>query len=374
MKSRPIGTLLAAALLCASACSSSNSKSPGSSGPDAGSGPDTGGSASDGGSVAPGTDGAVAGGADAAAGDAALADAGVFVHAPRILSIIPQVLVAGGTVYIGGTDFGRMDDKTRVTVTVRPLSGSGDDGGVDAGAPADGGASTVSTLPLHIVAMTPTTITATLGLDLGGVTGRVVLSVTTPAGAVTSTQTLSVIMGDTGFGGATTPGSGLIGTVYQLQPNTSVLPNFAMACSDPSVVNAPPASPCPFSSILVPNLDVPDRSFTEGFPGLQSDLVEWFAIEFAGLVHIANPGFYVFQTCSDDGSKVFIDGVLVVNNDGVHGTNCVSGPVTLTAGDHPVVVDYFQGPRYSISLQLFWTPPNGTSQLVPTSSLSVSLH
>ena len=50
-----------------------------------------------------------------------------------------------------------------------------------------------------------------------------------------------------------------------------------------------------------------------------------------------------FRLTSDDGSKLWIDGKVVVDNDGVHPSTTVTGNVALTKGRHKVTVGYFQG-------------------------------
>lgn len=50
-------------------------------------------------------------------------------------------------------------------------------------------------------------------------------------------------------------------------------------------------------------------------------------------------------------------------NDGQHPPTSASGSITLTAGDHELVLEYFQGPRYLIALQVWVTPPGGTEQI-----------
>src|SRR5262249_6596828 len=153
-------------------------------------------------------------------------DSGVFTGPPTITSIIPQVLVGGGTVYIKGTDFGQMSDAAKIKVSVRSMAEQNE------GGPGSGSDAGVSVIDLQIVNLTPTTITATLSANVVTVEGRVELVITTPGGTVTSTKPLSVISGTNGFGGATAPGSGLAGVVYQLQASTGQLPNFAAPCSD----------------------------------------------------------------------------------------------------------------------------------------------
>jgi hypothetical protein len=67
-----------------------------------------------------------------------------------------------------------------------------------------------------------------------------------------------------------------------------------------------------------------------------------FALRFTGYINIQTAGTYTFYTNSDDGSKLYIDGALVVNNDGLHGTQDRSGSLSLTAGKHLIVVTYFE--------------------------------
>jgi len=53
-------------------------------------------------------------------------------------------------------------------------------------------------------------------------------------------------------------------------------------------------------------------------------------------------GDYRFTLNSDDGSKLYVDGKLVVDNDGTHPPKAVSAGVKLTKGVHKVTVDFFQ--------------------------------
>jgi len=49
-------------------------------------------------------------------------------------------------------------------------------------------------------------------------------------------------------------------------------------------------------------------------------------------------GIHDFQLASDDGSVLFIDGALVVNDDGLHGIKYVDSTITLTAGAHAITI------------------------------------
>ncbi|MCB9666745.1 MAG: hypothetical protein H6715_01325 [Myxococcales bacterium] len=142
-----------------------------------------------------------------------------------------------------------------------------------------------------------------------------------------------------------TPGErGLRGEIWKLPDTTKNLPDFSTLGT-------------PFATITVPKLNVAPRRFEEGFPGAtpnQEPLLEWFAIRFSGKLEIPNDGEWGFQTTSDDGVKLYIDGKQVLVEDGVHPPKDTEASVNLTKGQHDIVVEYFQGPRYYIALVLRW--------------------
>lgn len=150
------------------------------------------------------------------------------------------------------------------------------------------------------------------------------------------------------FGSATTNPTSLKGDIYYLPEDASSLPDFS--------------SLTPVGSIYTNVLDIPERSFDAGFPGV-TDRFEWFAIRYTGTFNIDQEGEYVFRLVSDDGSRLLIDGTKIIDNDGQHAVRSVSGEVYLTHGLHSLEVDYFQGPRAEIALQLFWTPPGGSESI-----------
>ena len=168
------------------------------------------------------------------------------------------------------------------------------------------------------------------------------------------------------FDTAVMPGYGLTADVYVLEGGTSA---FSIYVNDERVLHIGngPIAVMPNFDLLMPiytfvtaNLDVPPREYTEGFPSpKQQTIVENFAIRFRGQLAVDTPGEWMFSLYSDDGSKLFIDGKLVVDNDGIHAPRLEGGSVTLSVGMHPVEIHYFQGPRHTIALQWFYVPPNG---------------
>ncbi len=81
-----------------------------------------------------------------------------------------------------------------------------------------------------------------------------------------------------------------------------------------------------------------------------------FGLRFGGLIEIATDGEYEFSTTSDDGSQIWIDGKLVVNNDGNHAPQARSGKVKLTRGLHPFELLFYQGGGGS-ELAVQWSGP-----------------
>jgi hypothetical protein len=113
----------------------------------------------------------------------------------------------------------------------------------------------------------------------------------------------------------------------------------------------------PEGVIYTNKLDAPQMSFTAGFPGVTGRF-EWFAIDYrARRFWIEHPGKYRFSLLSDDGSKPYIDGHTVIDNDGVHPPLHETGHATLKAGMHEIRVSYFQGPPTEVALVLSIASP-----------------
>jgi len=64
---------------------------------------------------------------------------------------------------------------------------------------------------------------------------------------------------------------------------------------------------------------------------------------FDGFIKVDEDGIYSFFLESDDGSKLIIDGIPVVKNDGVHGMAEKKGEIALVKGIHQIRLEYFQG-------------------------------
>lgn len=74
----------------------------------------------------------------------------------------------------------------------------------------------------------------------------------------------------------------------------------------------------------------------------EAPALDYFAYHFRTLVDIPEKGVYRFYTFSDDGSMLYIDGKLVIDNDGGHGKQRAEGKIALEKGLHELQVFYFE--------------------------------
>ena len=79
---------------------------------------------------------------------------------------------------------------------------------------------------------------------------------------------------------------------------------------------------------------------------------ENFAMYYFGFIKVPKRALYRFTLASDDGSKLFLDDILVINNDGLHSLEEKSVERGLNEGYHPVRVEFLQRTG-SADLQLF---------------------
>jgi chitodextrinase len=69
---------------------------------------------------------------------------------------------------------------------------------------------------------------------------------------------------------------------------------------------------------------------------------DFFNFQFQGYLNIPDSGKYIFRVTSDDGSRLLIDSVTIVDNDGKHGNKTItSDSIYLEAGLHTIEVAYF---------------------------------
>jgi chitodextrinase/predicted esterase len=104
----------------------------------------------------------------------------------------------------------------------------------------------------------------------------------------------------------------------------------------------------------------------------------YYGFVWEGYINITTPGIYTFETVSDDGSKFYWNTLYnaaatpLVNNDGIHPAISVTGTVNITtAGLYPISVTFFQKEGGG-SMQLFYSGPGISRQLLTGASLNLS--
>jgi hypothetical protein len=94
-----------------------------------------------------------------------------------------------------------------------------------------------------------------------------------------------------------------------------------------------------------------------------------FSVSWSGWIVAPRDDAYTFATTSDDGSWVYVDGQLVVDNGGGHGPTTRTGPtIRLTRGPHAVFIKYFQNGG-SVTLEWLWQRGAGAFGPVPSWAL-----
>ncbi|MHA7871619.1 MAG: PA14 domain-containing protein, partial [Hyphococcus sp.] len=106
------------------------------------------------------------------------------------------------------------------------------------------------------------------------------------------------------------------------------------------------------------------EAFWEGGPQNQ------FAAKYEGQLVVKEGGNYTIHLASDDGSELFVDGVAVLDNDGLHSTRTRSVTLNLDEGAHDIEIRYFENGGYQ-TLKLTWEGPDtgGVEQLVAGDAL-----
>jgi len=130
------------------------------------------------------------------------------------------------------------------------------------------------------------------------------------------------------------------GEVYFIPEKTKKLPDFSKLIK--------------VTTLSTNILNVKTQRFNGQFPGTKLKK-DWFAIVYKGQYKAKSPGNYTFRLKSDDGSKLFVDNKLLIDNGGLHNTKAKRGNIQLDAGYHNIEVQYMQG-RGKVCLALYVKP------------------
>ncbi len=133
-----------------------------------------------------------------------------------------------------------------------------------------------------------------------------------------------VALGAFSTGCVTQPARGLLVRLYDIGVDVASVPELAPD-QTPNVIK------------IVPTLDL--QSDRKDFAPLENR----FLTEVVGRLTIEQAGTYRFRLLSDDGGKLWLDGKLLIDHDGLHGpTPKDSEPIELAAGPHELHVWHLQ--------------------------------
>jgi len=111
------------------------------------------------------------------------------------------------------------------------------------------------------------------------------------------------------------------------------------------------------------------------FDWILGDIVDNFSdnvsIRWTGRIKAPKSGTYKFITNSDDGTRLWIDDKLIIDDWNVHAAEDYGANINLTKGYHQIKLEYFEGEGFA-SVKLMWIKPGAKSKkVIPSSSLSL---
>jgi titin len=124
-----------------------------------------------------------------------------------------------------------------------------------------------------------------------------------------------------------------------------------------------------FTGATVSRVD-PNVNFNwgSGNPAPSID-VDDFSVRWTGQVETTIAGTYTFRTDTDDGVRLWVNGVQLINDWTNHGVSPNFGTISLGANTrYNLTMEYYDGSRDAIA-QLSWTVPGGSSAIIPQANL-----
>ena len=100
---------------------------------------------------------------------------------------------------------------------------------------------------------------------------------------------------------------------------------------------------------------------------------DYFGIFLFGFIQIDNGGDYTFYLTSDDGSELALNNQILIDNNGLHGSQTEAGKITLDDGRYPIKILYFENGG-SQSLKLEYEGPGISRRPVPANKLFFDLR
>jgi hypothetical protein len=151
-----------------------------------------------------------------------------------------------------------------------------------------------------------------------------------------------LVTNNTDFGSAKMDSDSLVGLVYLLPNAVDRLPDLnATQPTYRMFARTFAVGPQAFVGFNAPNGGAPRNSN--------------FAVRYTGSFNVAKAGDYSLYLDSKEGSRLSIDGKVVIDNDGVHGRTFKNADFTWTEGAHTITLEYFAVTN-DVALELFVAP------------------
>ena len=101
--------------------------------------------------------------------------------------------------------------------------------------------------------------------------------------------------------------------------------------------------------------------------------VDTFSVSWEGGLVVPEKGDYTFYTTSDDGTRLYINDILIIDEWSDHGMAEYSGQIYLRPGSvYPIRMEYYDNGA-SAAVNLKWSGPGIAKQIVPTEYLTSTL-
>jgi hypothetical protein len=174
---------------------------------------------------------------------------------------------------------------------------------------------------------------------------------TTPPATPAGSADPRFVTAATPFGGPDGNDASYVGLIYFTNPGATTLPAFDSLKAT--------------GALFANTLSVAPNTTFAGFPGVDNRAND-FAIRYEAPLTVATEGDYTLRVVSDDGTKLYIDDMLILDNDGVKtAAEEKSGPVHLVAATHTIKIDYFHTTG-AVGLQVYVKPPTTAETLLGT--------
>lgn len=102
------------------------------------------------------------------------------------------------------------------------------------------------------------------------------------------------------------------------------------------------------------------RNYTLDSVAVPAKLEGWLGLVYEGYIEVPTDGIYTFALTSNDGSMLYVDGQMLIDNDGPHGDTKLTAQRALAKGWHKIRVEYFDMNNGGM-LSLQWAAPEETA-------------